>query len=232
MPFVFWDYTYILIIIGAVLSLAAQANVQMTYRRFAAQTSRSGARACDVARALLNQHQLSAIPIREIPGSLTDNYNPSDKTLHLSQTVMYDTSIASIGVAAHECGHALQDQQHYFPLRLRAFMVPVTNFGSWLAWPLLLIGLLWNSQTATLLLDIGIVLFSLTMIFALLTLPVEFNASRRALKALREQQILDEAELSGARQVLFAAALTYVAAAAAAILSFLRILLLSRGRRR
>ena len=169
--------------------------------------------------------------IRHISGSLTDNYNPMQKTLNLSDAVCNSTSVAAIGVAAHECGHAIQHAKKYAPLSIRSAFVPIANLGSTLAWPVILIGALMNSRSSMLIIDIGIFLFSFAVIFQLLTLPVEFNASRRALVELERLGILGTQEVGKTRKVLTAAALTYVAGAASAILQLLRIILLFGGRR-
>ena len=169
--------------------------------------------------------------IRHVSGSLTDHYNPSNKTLNLSDTVCNSNSVAAVGVAAHECGHAIQHARGYVPLRLRSAFVPVANFGSALAWPVILIGAFMNNSMSMTIINIGIILFSFAVLFQLITLPVEFDASRRAMMMLREQGILGEQELSKTGKVLRAAALTYVASAAAAILQLLRVILLFGGRR-
>lgn len=163
-------------------------------------------------------------------GSLTDNYNPSNKTLNLSDSVCNSTSVAAVGVAAHECGHAIQHAKGYAPLSFRSALVPVANIGSSLAWPLIIIGALFNNRMSMTLIEAGIILFSLAVLFQLVTLPVEINASRRAMVMLREQAILGDQELNMTRKVLTAAALTYVAGAASAILQLLRIILLFGGR--
>ena len=168
--------------------------------------------------------------IQHVSGNLTDNYNPGKKTLNLSDSVYNSTSVAAVGVAAHECGHAIQHQQGYAPLTIRSAIVPVANFGSTLAWPLIILGLIFG-QGGSLLIHIGILCFSLAVLFQLVTLPVEFNASSRALTILGQQGILSESELPYTRKVLGAAALTYVASAAAAILQLLRLILLFGGRR-
>ena len=170
--------------------------------------------------------------IQHVSGKLTDHYNPSAKTLNLSDSVYNSTSVAAVGVAAHECGHAIQHQNSYFPLTLRTAIVPVANLGSTLAWPLILIGLFFTRNTGAVLINLGIICFSFAVIFQLVTLPVEFNASARALRILGEQGILSDSELPYTKKVLKAAALTYVASAAAAILQLLRLVLLFGGRDR
>ena len=186
----------------------------------------------EAAQRILNTAGIYDVTIQHVSGNLTDHYNPSNKTLNLSDSVYGSTSVAAVGVAAHECGHAIQHQKNYVPLTLRATIVPVANIGSTLAWPLILIGLLFSRNTGALFIDLGIICFSFAVIFQLVTLPVEFNASRRALRILGEQGILSESELPYTRKVLQAAALTYVASAASAILQLLRLILLFGGRDR
>lgn len=172
------------------------------------------------------------VQVRHVSGSLTDHYDPRTKTVNLSDPVYNATSVAALGVAAHECGHAIQHAKSYAPLSIRSALVPIANFGSMLAWPVILIGLLFNTRSSGLIIDIGILLFSAAVLFQLVTLPVEFDASRRALVMLRTQGILADDELRYTRRVLKSAALTYVASAAAAILQLLRIILITNGRRR
>ena len=169
--------------------------------------------------------------VQHVSGELTDHYDPRNKTLSLSDSTYGSTSVAAVGVAAHECGHAIQHQQDYAPLSIRSAIVPVANLGSFAAWPLILIGMFITSSTGSLLINIGILCFSLSVLFQLVTLPVEFNASSRAIHMLGQTGILREEELRGTRKVLGAAALTYVAGAAAAILQLLRLLILTNGRR-
>lgn len=183
------------------------------------------------AERILHSAGIYDVTIRHISGNLTDNYNPSHKTLNLSDSVYGAVSVAAIGVAAHECGHAIQHQQGYVPLSLRSAIVPVANIGSMMAWPLILIGMFFTRSTGSLLINIGIICFSVAVLFQLVTLPVEFNASSRALQILGQQGILSDSELPYTRKVLKAAALTYVASAAAAILQLLRLVLLFGGRR-
>jgi len=169
--------------------------------------------------------------VEQVSGNLSDHYDPKHKVLRLSDSTYHSTSVAAVGVAAHECGHALQDAKGYAPLGIRSALVPAANFGSMIAWPLIIIGLLFTGETSSLFINLGIILFSVSVLFQLVTLPVEFNASRRALQVLGDSNLLYEDEMRGARKVLSAAALTYVAAAAAAILQLLRIVLLSGKRR-
>ena len=225
----YWDPTYILVIIGAVICMIASARVKSTYNKYAGYRSMTGMTGAQAAERLLNAAGIYDVSICRVSGSLTDHYNPAKKTLNLSDAVYGSTSVAAIGVAAHECGHAIQHQQGYVPLNLRSAIVPVANIGSTLAWPLIIIGLLFSSATGSFLINLGIIFFSFAVIFQLVTLPVEFNASSRALRMLEQQGILGESELPYTRKVLKAAALTYVASAAAAILQLLRLIVLFGG---
>lgn len=183
------------------------------------------------AQRILNAAGIYDVEIRHISGKLTDHYDPRNKTLSLSDSVYGSASVAAVGVAAHECGHAIQHQKNYAPLTIRGAIVPVANIGSTLAWPLILIGLFISSRSGQALITAGIICFSLAVLFQIVTLPVEFNASRRAVRILGETGILGEQELGYTRKVLGAAALTYVAGAASAILQLLRLILLFGGRR-
>lgn len=225
----YFDPTYILVIIGAVISMAASMKVNSTYARFNKVRSASGMTGADAASRILNRAGLYGVRIEHISGNLTDHYDPRDKVLRLSDSVYGSPSIAAIGVAAHECGHAIQDEEEYFPLKFRNTLVPVANIGTRAAIPIIIIGiLLAGSQT---LINIGVVLFSLGVLFQLVTLPVEFNASGRAIAILEDTGMLYGEEVRGAKKVLGAAAMTYVAAAAASILSLLRLMILFGGRR-
>lgn len=234
MPYYYWgfDPTYLLVIIGAVICLIASARVKSTFNKYAQYRSMSGMTGAQAAERILRAAGIYDVSIGHISGQLTDHYHPGKKTLNLSDSVYNSTSVAAIGVAAHECGHAIQHQQGYLPLTLRTAIVPVANIGSSLSWPLILIGLLFSRDTGALFINLGILCFSFAVLFQLVTLPVEFNASSRALALLGEQGILSESELPYTRKVLKAAALTYVASAAAALLQLLRLLLLFGGRRR
>lgn len=227
-----FDWTYLLVLIGAVICMIASANVKSTFNRFSQQRSMTGMTGAQAAQRILNHAGIYDVTIQHVSGQLTDNYNPSKKTLNLSDAVYSATSVAAIGVAAHECGHAIQHQQGYAPLNIRSLIVPAANIGSKLAWPLILIGLFITSDTGILFINIGIIAFSLAVIFQLVTLPVEFNASRRALSLLESCGILSESELPSTKKVLTAAALTYVASAASGILQLLRLILLTSNRRR
>lgn len=225
----YFDATYILIIIGMVLSLMASAKLKSTYAKYSKERSYTGLTGAQAAERLLYAEGIYDVRIEHIPGNLTDHYSPNEKVLRLSDGVYNSTSVAAIGVAAHECGHALQHKENYVPLRIRSSMVPAVNIGAQLSWPLIFIGIIFSS--ADFLVQFGIILFSLTVLFQLITLPVEFNASSRALAALGRHNILYEKEVKSTKKVLKAAALTYVAAAAASILQLLRLVLLFGGRR-
>ena len=228
----YWDSTYILVIIGAIICMAASTKVKTTFNKYSKYRSMSGMTGAMAAERILRAAGITDVVVRQVPGSLSDHYNPSNKTLNLSDTVYGSNSVAAVGVAAHECGHAIQHARGYAPLCLRTAFVPVANIGSMLAWPVIILGLLINSRSSMMFINIGILLFSFAVIFQLITLPVEFNASRRALVMLKTQGILGDEELVYTRKVLGAAALTYVASAAAAILQLLRIILLFGGRDR
>lgn len=232
MGYYYWDPTYILVVIGAVICMIASARVKGTFNKYSQLRSMSGMNGAQVAQRVLQAAGIYDVQVRHVSGSLTDHYDPRTKTLNLSDPVYNATSVAALGVAAHECGHAIQHAKSYAPLSIRSALVPIANFGSMLAWPVILIGLLFNTRSSGLIIDIGILLFSAAVLFQLVTLPVEFDASRRALVMLRTQGILADDELRYTRRVLKSAALTYVASAAAAILQLLRIILITNGRRR
>lgn len=232
MGYYYWDPTYILVVIGAVICMIASARVKGTFNKYSQLRSMSGLNGAQVAQRVLQAAGIYDVQVRHVSGSLTDHYDPRTKTVNLSDPVYNATSVAALGVAAHECGHAIQHAKNYAPLSIRSALVPIANFGSMLAWPVILIGLLFNTRSSGLIIDIGILLFSAAVLFQLVTLPVEFDASRRALVMLRTQGILADDELKYTRRVLKSAALTYVASAAAAILQLLRIILITNGRRR
>lgn len=232
MGYYYWDPTYILVVIGAVICMIASARVKGTFNKYSQLRSMSGMNGAQVAKRVLQAAGIYDVQVRHVSGSLTDHYDPRTKTVNLSDPVYNATSVAALGVAAHECGHAIQHAKSYAPLSIRSALVPIANFGSMLAWPVILIGLLFNTRSSGLIIDIGILLFSAAVLFQLVTLPVEFDASRRALVMLRTQGILADDELRYTRRVLKSAALTYVASAAAAILQLLRIILITNGRRR
>lgn len=224
----FWDYTYILVIIGAAICALASMNVRSTYNKFSEVYSRRGLAAEDVARQMLREAGITDVKVERIGGSLSDHYSPKEKVLRLSDSVYGSTSVAAIGVAAHECGHAIQHHTHYLPLTLRSASVPMANFGSLVYWPLILLGLILGYAELA---QAGVLLFSFVVLFQLITLPVEFNASRRAVKILNDSSILSGDELSGAKKVLGAAALTYVAALFNSVLQLLRLVLLTRRKK-
>ncbi|MBS6397465.1 MAG: zinc metallopeptidase [Clostridiales bacterium] len=227
----FWyDSTYILVLIGAVLSMWASARVNSTYQKYAKVRSYSGLTGAEAARRILNDAGIYDVRIEHVRGNLTDHYDPRARVLRLSDSVYGSASVAAIGVAAHECGHAIQDNEEYAPLRIRNSFVPVANFGTKAALPILLLGLFLGSSGV--LIQVGLLCFALGTLFQLITLPVEFNASARAVDILGNTHMLSEEELGHTRKVLSAAAMTYVAAAAASILSLLRMILLFGGRDR
>lgn len=232
MGYYYWDPTYILVVIGAVICMIASARVKGTFNKYSQMRSMSGMNGAQVAQRVLQAAGIYDVQVRHVSGSLTDHYDPRTKTVNLSDPVYNATSVAALGVAAHECGHAIQHAKSYAPLSIRSALVPIANFGSMLAWPVILIGLFFNTRSSGLIIDIGILLFSAAVLFQLVTLPVEFDASRRALVMFRTQGILADDELKYTRRVLKSAALTYVASAAAAILQLLRIILITNGRRR
>lgn len=227
----FWgfDPTYLLLVIGMLLSMAASARLKSTFSIYRKVRSASGMTGEQAARRILYAAGIRDVEVVPIKGSLTDHYDPRTKRVSLSEDVYGRTSLAAIGVAAHECGHAIQHATNYAPLNFRSAIVPVANIGSTLSWPLFLAGLILSARP---LLTAGILLFSLAVLFQLVTLPVEFNASSRALKMLDSTGILDDEENAGARRVLSAAALTYVVALASSILQLLRLIILAGGRDR
>ncbi len=227
----FWDYTFIILIPAFVFALYAQQKVRSTYSHYSRKAASSRISGHDVAQQILSSSGASDVAIERASGRLTDHYDPRKKVLRLSEGVYNSNSLAALGIAAHETGHALQHHSHYFPLHIRNAVYPVANLGSTLAFPLFFIGFIFSQKGPSILMDIGILLFAGAVLFTVLTLPVEFNASRRALVLLREGRYLKEDELQGARRVLSAAALTYVAATAMAIVQLLRLFLL-RGSRR
>ena len=226
----FFDPTMILVLIGALLSMWASARVNSTFRKYSRVRSMTGMTGAEAARRLLNSQGIYDVSVEAIPGQLTDHYDPRTRTLRLSEPVYQSSSVSAIGVAAHECGHAIQDNAGYMPLKLRGAFVPVVNLGSRLSWPLILIGLIIGGMGSTIV-NIGIWMFVLVVLFQLITLPVELNASRRAVVLLDQTGILRGEEVGQTRKVLGAAALTYVAAAAASILQLLRLVILFGGRR-
>ena len=225
----YWDSTYILVLIGALISAWAALNVRSSFRRYSDVYSSRGITANEAAERILSLAGIRDVRIERISGSLTDHYSPNEKVLRLSDSVYGSRSVAAIGVAAHECGHAIQHAVGYGPLKLRSLAVPIANIGSRLAWPIILIGLVLGCVGLA---RVGVFLFAFVVIFQLITLPVEFNASRRAVSILDGSGILMGEELVGAKKVLRAAALTYVASLLSAILQLLRLVLLTRGGKR
>ena len=229
------DWTYIVLVLPAVLfSLWASARVNRVFSQYSAGRTRRGMTGAAAARAVLDANGLHQVQITRVSGNLTDHYDPKANVIRLSDSVYDATSCAAIGVAAHEAGHAIQHAQGYVPIKIRSAIVPVTNIGSRLAMPLILIGLVFSAY-GDLFISIayaGVACFGLCTVFQLVTLPTEFNASHRALCALQENGFLYEDELSGAKKVLWAAAMTYVAALAVSLMQLLRLLLLVNGRSR
>ena len=225
MPFYYMDWTYFLIIPGLILGLWAQHQVNSAYRRYGQVQTRLGRPACEVAQDLLRRNGNTVVRVGRVHGQLTDHYDPGKEVLNLSEGVYGSSSVAALGVAAHEAGHAMQKQEDYAPLKLRTAAVPIVNFGSTAATPLFVLGLLFSWQP---LVYVGIALFSLSVVFALITLPVEFDASRRAVRMLTEGGYVTEEERSCVKAVLNAAALTYVASAVTSLLSLLRLLIIAR----
>ena len=225
----YYDPTYILVIIGLVLCLGASAMVKVTYNRYKEVYPARFITGAEVAERILRSAGIVDVRIEPVSGELTDHYDPREKVLRLSQENFHTSSVAAIGVAAHEAGHAIQHNKGYFPLKFRNSILPVANLGSQLGVPLVLIGLVFGAGDT--LINLGIILFAFAVLFQVVTLPVEFNASRRAVKMLDEQGILYGEELSGCKKVLTAAAMTYVAAAASSALQLLRLVILG-GRRR
>lgn len=226
----YYDSTYILVILGVVICMIASSKMKSTFNRYSRVRNHSGMTGREAAERILANAGIRDVTVDHVSGNLTDHYDPSNKILRLSDATYNSNSVAALGVAAHECGHAIQHAYGYAPLSLRSALVPVANFGSSISWPLILIGLIMNNQMSSLLLNLGILAFLFAVLFQVVTLPVEFNASRRALKILGETGMLYEEEVRATRKVLKAAALTYVAGAASAILQLLRLLLIV-GRR-
>ena len=225
-----FDSTYLLVLIGAVLCIWAQMRVKSTYKKYARVRSRSGMTGAQAAQRILQLSGIYDVRIEHVRGELTDHYDPSGKVLRLSDSVYGSDSIAAIGVAAHECGHAVQHDKGYAPLNFRTALVPVANIGSRIGIPIIILGAVLSMNQP--LIHIGIWIFALAVLFQLVTLPVEYNASGRALAMLGNYGMLAQDEVKGCRKVLSAAALTYVAAAATAVLQLLRLILLFGGGRR
>lgn len=230
----YFDWTYILVILGVIITMAASAKMNATFAKYRQIRSSTGLTGRETAERILQANGIYDVVVQPVSGNLTDHYNPANKTVNLSEAVYNRTSVAALGVAAHECGHAIQHHVGYVPLQLRSAIVPVVNFAATLSWPMILIGILLagaGSLLGSSIVSLGILLFSVAVLFQLVTLPVEFNASGRALKQLTGLGILPEREEKMAREVLKAAALTYVAAAAASLLQLLRLVILFGGSR-
>lgn len=222
------DWTYILVIIGAIISAIASANVNSAFDKYSTVINYKGLTAEKAAQMILRDAGINDVRIERIKGNLTDHYSPTEKVLRLSDSTYGSVSVAAIGVAAHECGHAIQHQVGYAPLKLRSLSVPVANIGSKLSWPIIIAGLILG---ITPLAKVGVILFTFVVLFQLVTLPVEFNASGRALQILEGHNILEQSEMNGAKKVLKAAALTYVAALFASILQLLRLIMIVNRRK-
>lgn len=226
----FYSASYLLVIIGAVICMIASARVKSTYRKYAKVMSASGLTGAQAAEMILRRNGVLGVTVQHVAGELTDHYDPARGVVNLSDATYNSTSVAAIGVAAHECGHVMQHETGYLPLKIRTALVPVANIGSnvgiWIVMLGLILGL--NDTLAM----IGIYLFSFGVLFQLVTLPVEFDASRRALVMLQDYRILGQTEVQGSRSVLSAAAMTYVASAAASVLQLLRLLMIVNGGRR
>lgn len=219
----YYDPTYILVIVGAVICMIASANVTRTFEKYSRSGCKKGTTGAEAAATILRNAGIMDVRIEHIAGNLTDNYETRSKVLNVSDSVYGSTSVAAVGVAAHECGHAIQHQQGYIPIKIRGAIVPVVNLGSKLSWPIIILGLILGSLN---LLNFGIILFALTLVFQIVTLPVEFNASGRALRILDGSGMLYPDEMKGARRVLSAAAMTYVTAVVSTLLQLLRLILL------
>lgn len=230
MFYYYFDPTYMLVVIGVVICMIASARVNSVFSTYSRMRSHSGMTGKEAAERILRKNGIYDVRVIHIPGNLTDHYDPRNKTLGLSDTVYNSSSVAAVGVAAHECGHAVQHSVGYAPLSIRGVLVPVANFGSALSWPLIIIGLFMGGQMSSLLINLGILLFSAAVLFQIVTLPVEFNASRRAVRVLETSGMLYPDEIGAVKKVLGAAALTYVASAASMILQLLRLMIIG-GRR-
>lgn len=230
----FYDPTMFLLIPAVIFAMWAQAKVSGTFKKYSKIANSHGLTGADAARLILDRNGLRNVRVQHIPGNLTDNFDPRTNVVSLSDSTYGSNSIGAIGVAAHECGHAVQHATGYAPIRVRNGIFPVVSFCSKLSMPIILLGfiLVAFSNIAPIIIDFGILLYCATVLFQLITLPVEFNASSRALKTLESYNMLSPQELSGAKKVLSAAAMTYVAAAFSAIMTLLRLVLISRNSRR
>ena len=224
----YYDPTYVLVAIGAIICMIASSKVNSTFKKYAGIRSMSGLTGKEAAEKILHHNNIYDVIVEHVPGNLTDHYDPRHKILRLSDATYNSTSVAAIGVAAHECGHALQHATDYAPLSIRGSLVPIANFGSQLAWPLIIIGIFLNGNTGMMVIKAGIICFCAAVAFQLITLPVEFNASNRAVAEIGEIGILSSDELVHTKKVLRAAAMTYVASAVAGILQLLRLILIAK----
>mgnify|MGYP003294317865 CR=1 FL=1 len=231
-PYYYMDSGYLLVMLMAILSLVASARVSSTYKKYSQQRTAKGITAEQAARKILDENGLYDVKIESVSGNLTDHYDPRSNVIRLSDTVRNSTSVAAVGVAAHEAGHAVQHATGYVPIKVRNAIVPVANIGSVAGPYLIIIGLLLSGAMSSLLLNIGVWFFAAAVLFQLVTLPVEFNASRRAVATLQNGMYLYEDEVPAVKKVLGAAAMTYVAAAAVSIANLLRFVMLIGGRRR
>ena len=227
----YFDPTYMLVIIGVIICMLASAKMNSTFNKYSRVRNHSGMTGREAAEQILHRAGIYDVRVERVSGNLTDHYDPRSKVLRLSDATYGQCSVAALGVAAHECGHAIQHQVGYAPLKFRSALVPIANFGSTIAWPLIIIGLFFGSRSSVMFLNLGILAFSLAVLFQIVTLPVEFNASGRAIRILGDSGMLYPEEVRSTRKVLTAAALTYVAGAASAILQLLRIILLANSRR-
>ncbi len=231
-PYYYMDSGYLLVMLMAILSLVASARVSSTYKKYSQQRTAKGITAEQAARKILDENGLYDVKIESVSGNLTDHYDPRSNVIRLSDTVRNSSSVAAVGVAAHEAGHAVQHATGYVPIKVRNAIVPVANIGSVAGPYLIIIGLLLSGAMSSLLLNIGVWFFAAAVLFQLVTLPVEFNASRRAVATLQSGMYLYEDEVPAVKKVLGAAAMTYVAAAAVSIANLLRFVMLIGGRRR
>lgn len=228
----YYDPSYFLVLIGVVLSLLASARVKSTFQKYSRIRNSRGITGAEAAQRVLQQAGIHDVVVERVAGNLTDHYDPRNKVLRLSDSVYGSSSVAAVGVATHECGHAIQHAKGYAPLTFRSVLVPVANIGAQISWPLIIIGLMITSKSSWILIEAGILAFSLSVLFQLVTLPVEFNASKRAIRCIADSGMMYGEEIVAAKKVLNAAALTYVASAAGSILQLLRLVMLTGGRRR
>lgn len=226
-----YDSMYFLVLLAFIFSMVAQMKVSGTFKKYAKIRNRRGLTGAQVAEQMMHNAGIYDVSVQRVAGNLTDHYDPRTKTLRLSSGVYDGRSVAALGIAAHETGHAIQHDTGYVFLVLRSTLVPLSNLGSTLAWPLIVIGLLFGGSSSNMFITLGILFYALAVLFTIVTLPVEFNASSRALHMLEDQYFLDADEIGGARKVLSAAAMTYVAAAAVAVLQLLRLIAIFGGRR-